>query len=84
MQRGRKRRVARGDCFFREGDAATLFYILLSGEVKLTQSTLDGQQVIRKAASGLSENANAIGQSLAHEVLNSGGAQILETIKNQS
>ena len=46
--------------------------------------SLDGQQVIIKAASGLKENANAIGQSLAHEVLNSGGAQILETIKNQS
>ena len=29
-----------------EGEPATLFYILQSGEVKLTQSTPDGQQVI--------------------------------------
>jgi len=46
--------------------------------------SLDGQQVIRKEAGGLKENAGAIGQSLAHEVLNAGGDKILESIKNQS
>jgi CRP-like cAMP-binding protein len=46
IEKGRKRNVAKGERFFLEGEPATLFYILLSGEVKLLQSTVDGQQVI--------------------------------------
>lgn len=43
---GRRHQVQRGGCFFLEGEPATQFYILQAGEVKLTQSTPDGQQVI--------------------------------------
>lgn len=43
----------------------------------------DGQQLVRKKASGPKENAPAIGQNLAHEVLNTGGREILQSIKNQ-
>ncbi len=46
--------------------------------------SLDGQQVIRKSRSAARDEALTLGGQLAEEVLNSGGATILESIKNQS
>lgn len=46
--------------------------------------SLDGKEVIRKSRSAAREEALALGAQLAEEVLNSGGAKILESIKNQS
>lgn len=46
QKNGRIRHREKGGCFFLEGEPAMTFYILLSGEVKLTQTTADGQQVI--------------------------------------
>lgn len=43
---GRERHLGKGACFFLAGEPATAFYILLTGEVKLTQTTPDGQKVI--------------------------------------
>lgn len=45
--------------------------------------SLDGQQVIRKSRTASKEDALELGNQLAHEVLESGGADILESIKNQ-
>lgn len=46
--------------------------------------SLDGKQVIRKSRSAARDEALTLGSELAEEVLNSGGATILESIKNQS
>ncbi len=46
--------------------------------------SLDGQQVIRKSQSADRKAAMELGAQLASEVLDSGGATILESIKNQS
>lgn len=46
--------------------------------------SLDGQQVIRKSQTASKEDALELGAKLAQEVLKSGGADILESIKNQS
>ncbi len=45
--------------------------------------SLDGKKVIRKTIAGPKEKATALGQKLAVEVLTNGGAEILESIKNQ-
>src|SRR5262245_29012372 len=41
-----QRRLAAGECFFNEGDAADAFYVLTGGRLKLTQVTEEGQQVV--------------------------------------
>lgn len=38
-------RVAGGEFFFRQGDAATHFYVLVEGHARLSQITPEGQQV---------------------------------------
>ena len=43
---GRFRQVQQGAYFFHQDEPADLFYILISGQVKLTQLTPDGHQVI--------------------------------------
>ncbi len=40
------RRVTRDAFFYHQGDPATAFYILLEGQVKLTEVTADGQQLL--------------------------------------
>lgn len=40
------RRVERQGFFFHQGDPATVFYILVDGQVKLTEVTPEGQQVL--------------------------------------
>jgi CRP-like cAMP-binding protein len=40
------RQVERHAFFFHQGDPATSFYILVKGQVRLTQVTLEGQQVL--------------------------------------
>jgi CRP/FNR family transcriptional regulator, nitrogen oxide reductase regulator len=44
--RGRQCMFAKNTFFFHQGDDATLLYVVISGRVKLTQVTHDGQQVI--------------------------------------
>lgn len=46
IQAARLRRVEDGTFFFLQGDPATLFYVLVQGQVKLTQVTPEGDQVI--------------------------------------
>jgi CRP/FNR family transcriptional regulator, nitrogen oxide reductase regulator len=43
---GRRRRAATGAFFFRQGRAAAVLYVLLAGQVKMTQITPEGQQII--------------------------------------
>lgn len=43
---GRRYELAQGEFFFHQGEDSTLLYIILSGRVRLTQVTPDGQQVI--------------------------------------
>jgi CRP-like cAMP-binding protein len=40
------RRVGPGEAFFEQGAAATHFYLLVNGRLKVTQVTSDGQQII--------------------------------------
>lgn len=40
------RRVSQGEAVFKQGQAAASFYLLLSGRLKVTQVTGDGQQII--------------------------------------
>ncbi len=46
IRAGRILRKADGAYFFMEEDVATCAYVVVSGKVKLTQTTIDGQQVI--------------------------------------
>ncbi len=46
IQAAHHRRVSQDAYFFRQGDLATVFYILIEGEAKLTQLTPDGHQVL--------------------------------------
>jgi CRP/FNR family transcriptional regulator, nitrogen oxide reductase regulator len=43
---GHSRNVESGATFFREGDVASSFFVLMSGTVKLTQLTPEGHQVV--------------------------------------
>ncbi|WP_322994290.1 Crp/Fnr family transcriptional regulator [Castellaniella sp.] len=43
---GTPRRVPQGEPVFEQGEAATSFYLLLHGRLKVTQVTRDGQQII--------------------------------------
>ena len=45
-EHGRPRRIETGGYFFQQGEPAELFYIVVEGQVKLTQITPGGQQVI--------------------------------------
>ena len=38
--------VSQGDYFFRQGEDATMLYVIADGRVKLTQVTVEGEQVI--------------------------------------
>lgn len=40
------RRVTQGEAVFKQGERATYFYLLISGRLKVTQVTGDGQQII--------------------------------------
>ena len=44
----RPRHVLAGEYYFHQGEAATTFYILVRGQVKLTQVTPEGHQIIIK------------------------------------
>ncbi len=44
----RTRQVERDAFFFHQGDAADLFYVLMAGQVKLTQLTSDGNQQLMR------------------------------------
>jgi len=46
LRRARRRRVAGGHHLFREGEAASALYLVLTGRVKLTQVAADGHEVI--------------------------------------
>jgi CRP-like cAMP-binding protein len=53
LQVGRQRTVETGTFLYMQGDEASAFYLLLDGSIKLTQVTLDGQEIIlRYAAPG--------------------------------
>ena len=51
MRAGRQRNVEANTFLYMQGDEATAFYLLLEGSIKLTQVTLDGQEVILRYAS---------------------------------
>ena len=46
IDNGRPHHVTQGSYFFHQGEPATRFYILLSGQARLTQVNVDGNQVI--------------------------------------
>jgi len=46
-------RLQTGEYFFRQGDAATRLYILLEGQIKVTQLTPEGQQVVMRMIQAL-------------------------------
>ncbi len=46
LEHGRSRRIEEGAYFFHQGEPAELFYILIEGQVKLSQVTVGGDQVI--------------------------------------
>jgi CRP/FNR family transcriptional regulator, nitrogen oxide reductase regulator len=50
MQAGRQRKVEAGTFLFMQGDEANAFYLLLDGSVKLSQVTLEGQEIILRYA----------------------------------
>lgn len=45
-RRAVRRRVAAGDAVFRQGETAASFFLLVSGRLKVTQVTEDGQQIV--------------------------------------
>ena len=51
VRAGRQRNVEANKFLYMQGDEALAFYLLLEGGVKLTQVTLDGQEVILRYAS---------------------------------
>jgi CRP-like cAMP-binding protein len=50
LQVARHRQVERDAFFFHQGDPATAFYVLTEGEVKLTQVTPEGHQMLMRFA----------------------------------
>ena len=46
LSRAASRRYAQGEAVFEQGGPATAFFVLLHGRLKVTQLTVDGQQVI--------------------------------------
>lgn len=46
LQHAASRRVPQGEAVFEQGQAATSFFLLLNGRLKVTQVTPDGQQII--------------------------------------
>jgi CRP/FNR family transcriptional regulator, nitrogen oxide reductase regulator len=53
----REKKAQAGSFFFFEGDQAEYTHVLIEGQVKLTQVTLDGQQVIQRYISPVEEFA---------------------------
>jgi CRP-like cAMP-binding protein len=51
LQAGRQRKVEAGTFLYMQGDEASAFYLLLEGSVKLSQVTLEGQEIILRYAS---------------------------------
>jgi CRP-like cAMP-binding protein len=51
LQVGRQRKVEAGKFLYMQGDEASAFYLLLDGSIKLTQVTLEGQEIILRYAS---------------------------------
>ncbi len=49
-QAAHKRQVERHAFFYRQGDLATTFYILIAGQVRLTEVTTEGQQLLVRFA----------------------------------
>ena len=45
-KRARQRRIAPGEAVFQQGETAHSFYLLLSGRLKVTQVTEEGQQLV--------------------------------------
>lgn len=41
-----RKTVGAGEALFRQGDPASMFYIVVSGRLRVTQTTSDGQQII--------------------------------------
>jgi CRP-like cAMP-binding protein len=50
VRASRRRQIPAGDRFFLQGDPASALYVLVQGQVRLTQVTPDGQQVILRLA----------------------------------
>jgi CRP-like cAMP-binding protein len=46
MAAGRDYEVGQGEFFFHQGEASTMLYVIVTGRVKLSQVTAEGQQVI--------------------------------------
>ena len=45
---GQAKKVAKGGFFFLQGDLAERTYLLLSGRIKLSQTTADGQSILMR------------------------------------
>jgi CRP-like cAMP-binding protein len=50
LQRSQRHQLPAGDRFFSQGERATKFHLLIEGQVRITQVTLDGQQVLVRLA----------------------------------
>lgn len=50
LQVGRQRKVEADTFLYMQGDEASAFYLLLDGSIKLTQITLEGQEIILRYA----------------------------------
>lgn len=48
LARAGLRRAEAGDAFFRQGEAADAFHLLLDGRLKVTQMTADGRQILMR------------------------------------
>lgn len=51
LSQAQRLHIAAGDRFFAQGERATKFHLLTEGRVRLTQLTLDGQQVLVRVVS---------------------------------
>lgn len=68
--------IAAGEYYFFQGDPASRVYLLLEGKLKLTQSTIDGQQaLLRVGTPGLLFGAVAMAQAETYPV----SAQAIES-----
>lgn len=46
LRAAQRRRIKRGETVFRQGDPARSFYVLVDGQLKVAQTTPEGQQVV--------------------------------------
>lgn len=51
VSKAQRLRIAAGDRFFAQGEQATRFHLLVEGRVRLTQLTVDGQQILVRVVS---------------------------------